>query len=411
MLLQRSRLLPALSAFLLSTLSAAVLTCVPTGAALAQEVLLGASVQLTGPVANTGRYYRDAYQLAIDKINAAGGVKIGGQPHKLVLRLYDNQSDVNLSVRQYTRLVTEDKVNLLLGPFASNFALADSAVSEKYKIPMVEGGGASDQIFARKFNYIFGTLAPASNYFGSTVEMLKSLKPEPKSVALLYADDAFDVSVAEGTRPKLKQAGLNVVMDERYSTNATDFNSLLSQIKSKNVDVVLVAGHETEILNFVRQAKSLAVAPKLYSFTVGVPSEDFRKALGKDADYAFGMTAWLPSTTLKDRWFGDAQQFAKEYKAKFGYDPDYHAASGAADVEALVQAMEDADSIDPQKVRDALAKIKFDSLYGPIAFNAQGQIDLPQVVIQVQGNQLAEIYGAKGFVKQPKYPMPAWSAR
>jgi branched-chain amino acid transport system substrate-binding protein len=142
-----------------------------------------------------------------------------------------------------------------------------------------------------------------------------------------------------------------------------------------------------------------------------VPSEDFRKALGKDADYAFGMTAWLPTPSLKDRWFGDAQQFAKEYKAKFGYDPDYHAASGAADVEALVQAMEDAGSIEPQKVRDALAKIKFNSLYGPIAFNPQGQIDLPQVVIQVQGDQLVEIYGAKGFVKQPKYPMPAWSAR
>lgn len=403
MLLQRS--------CLLSVLSTTLLTCVPAGAAPAQNVLLGASVQLSGPTSNTGRYYGDAYQLAIAKINAAGGVKIGGQPHKLVLRLYDNQSDINLSVRQYTRLITEDKVNLLLGPFASNFVLANSAVSEKYKIPMVEGGGASDRIFSRKFNTIFGTLAPASNYFGSTIEMLKSLKPAPKSVALLYADDPFDVSVAEGTRSKLKQAGLNVVMDERYGTNATDFNSLLSQIKSKNVDVVLVAGHETEILNVVRQAKKLAVAPKLYSFTVGVQSEDFRKALGKDADYAFGMTPWLPTTTLKDRWFGDARQFAKQYKARFGYDPDYHAASAAAGVEALVQAMEDADSIDPQKVRDALVKVKFDSLYGPVAFNAQGQIELPQVVIQVQGNQLAEIYGAGGFVKQPKYPMPAWSAR
>ena len=381
------------------------------GAPPAQDVVLGASVQLTGPVANTGRYYRDAYQFAIDKINAAGGAKIGGQPHKLALKLYDNQSDVNLSMRQYTQLVSQDKVNLLLGPFASNFALADSAVSEKYKVPMVQGGGASDQIFSRRFKYIFGTLAPASNYFGSTVDMLKSLKPAPRSVALLYADDAFDVSVADGTRPKLKQAGLNIVMDERYSTNATDFNSLLSQIKSNNAEVVLVAGHETEILNFVRQAKSLAVAPKLYSFTVGVPSEDFRKALGKDADYAFGMTAWLPTPALKDRWFGDAQQFANEYKARFGYDPDYHAASGVADVEALVQAMEDAGSTDPQKVRDALAVVKFDSLYGPIAFNAQGQIDLPQVVIQVQGDGLAEIYGAKGYVKQPKYPMPAWNAR
>jgi len=318
---------------------------------------------------------------------------------------------VNLSVRQYTQLVTQDKVNLLLGPFASNFALADSAVAEKYKVPMVQGGGASDQIFSRKFKYIFGTLAPASNYFGSTVDMLKALKPVPASVALLYADDAFDVSVAQGTRPLLKSAGLQVAMDERYSTNATDFASLLSQIKSKKVDAVLVAGHETEILNFVRQAKSLAVAPKLYSFTVGVPSEDFRKALGADADYAFGMTAWLPSAALKDRWFGDAEQFAQAYKTKYGYDPDYHAASGVADVQALVQAMESAGSLNPQKVRDALAKTRFDSLYGPIAFNAQGQIDLPQVVIQVQGDKLAEVYGAKGFITQPKYPMPAWDER
>ena len=396
------RALPALAFVLCSGASAA--TQAPT-------IVLGASIQLTGPVANTGRYYRDAYQIAVDQINAAGGVKIGGVPHQLALKIYDNQSDVNLSVRQYTQLVTQDKVNLLLGPFASNFALADSAVAEKYKVPMVQGGGASDQIFSRKFKYIFGTLAPASNYFGSTVDMLKALKPVPASVALLYADDAFDVSVAQGTRPLLKSAGLQVAMDERYSTNATDFASLLSQIKSKKVDAVLVAGHETEILNFVRQAKSLAVAPKLYSFTVGVPSEDFRKALGADADYAFGMTAWLPSATLKDRWFGDAEQFAQAYKAKYGYDPDYHAASGVADVQALVQAMESANSLDPQKVRDALAKTRFDSLYGPIAFNAQGQIDLPQVVIQVQGDKLAEVYGAKGFITQPKYPMPAWDAR
>ncbi|MGS1011571.1 amino acid ABC transporter substrate-binding protein [Achromobacter anxifer] len=399
------RLLLALPVLALALYSAAA------AAAPAPDILLGASVQLTGPVANTGRYYRDAYQMAVDQINAAGGVKIGGETRKLALKIYDNQSDVNLSVRQYTQLVTQDKANLLLGPFASNFALADSAVSEKYKVPMVQGGGASDQIFSRKFKYIFGTLAPASNYFGSTVEMLKTLKPAPASVALLYADDAFDVSVAQGTRPLLKSAGLRIAMDERYSTNATDFNSLLSQIKSKNVDAVLVAGHETEILNFVRQAKSLAVAPKMYSFTVGVPSEDFRKALGRDADYAFGMTAWLPSTALKDRWFGDAEQFARAYKAKFGYDPDYHAASGVADVEALVYAMESAGSANPQKVRDALATIKFDSLYGPVAFNAQGQIDLPQVVIQVQDGGLAAIYGAKGYITQPKYPMPAWNAR
>src|SRR5512146_971040 len=277
----------SLSQFL-SRLFLLLMACAPM-VAEAEDIVLGASVQLTGPVANTGRYYRDAYQFAIEKINAAGGVKLAGKQHKLALKLYDHQSDVNLSVRQYTELVTADKANLLLGPFASNVALADSAVSEKYKVPMVQGGGASDQIYARNFQYIFGTLAPASDYFGSTISMLKLLKPAPRSVALLYADDAFDVSVADGTRTMLKQAGLKIVLDERYSTNASDFNSLLTQIKSQQADVVLVAGHETEILNFIRQAKSLAVAPKLYSFTVGVQSEDFRKALGKDADYAFGM--------------------------------------------------------------------------------------------------------------------------
>jgi len=401
-----------LSRFIPATLSSLALAlALGSSGANAADIVLGASVQLTGSSANTGRYYQDAYKLAIDQINAKGGVVVDGKPHTLALKLYDNQSDVNLSVRQYTQLVTQDKANFLLGPFASNFALADSAVSEKYRIPMVQGGGASDQIFSRKFKYIFGTLAPASNYFGSTIAMLGQLKPAPKTAALLYADDAFDVSVADGARPQLQKAGLKIVLDERYSTNASNFNSLLSQIKAANVDVVLVAGHETEILNFIRQAKSLNVSPKFYSFTVGVPSEDFRKALGKDADYAFGMTAWLPNPDLKDRWFGDAAQFAKAYEAKYGYEPDYHAASGAADVEAIAMAIEKAGSLDPAKVRDALAASNFESLYGKIAFSPEGQISLDQIVIQIQDGQPVAVYNDKGFAKAPKYPMPAWAMR
>jgi branched-chain amino acid transport system substrate-binding protein len=123
------------------------------------------------------------------------------------------------------------------------------------------------------------------------------------------------------------------------------------------------------------------------------------------------MTAWLPSAKLKDRWFGDAAQFAAAFRVNFGYDPDYHAASGVADVEALVQAVENAGSTDRAKVRDALTKVKFDSLYGPVAFNENGQIDLPQTVIQIHGDALAAIYGASGKIAEPKYPMPAWDAR
>jgi branched-chain amino acid transport system substrate-binding protein len=382
-----------------------------SAAALAQDVTFGASVQLTGPVANTGRYYKDAYEFAIDKINAAGGVKVGSQQHKIALKLLDNQSDVNLSVRQYTQLLTQEKVNFLLGPFASNFVLADSSIAEKASVPMVQGGGASDEIYARGYKYIFGTLPAASDYFGSTTEALGKLNPAPKTVALLYADDSFDVSVAKGTRDLLKKAKLQLALDEKYSTNASDFSVLLSRIKSSNVDVVLVAGHETEVLNFIRQAKSLGVNPKFYSFTVGVPSADFRHALGKDANGASGMTAWLPSSTLKDKWFGDAEQFAKAYKAKFGYDPDYHAAAGVAAVEAFVNAIEAAGSLDPNKVRDALAKSNFESLYGKIAFNDKGQISLPQIVIQIQNDQVVEVYSDNKFEHKLVYPLPPWGQR
>jgi branched-chain amino acid transport system substrate-binding protein len=217
--------------------------------------------------------------------------------------------------------------------------------------------------------------------------------------------------VAKGTRELLKKAGLKTVIDERYSTNASDFSVLLSRIKSENVDAVLVAGHETEVLNFIRQAKSLNVNPKLYSFTVGVPSADFRHALGKDANGASGMTAWLPSATLEDQWFGNAEEFARAWKTKFGYEPDYHAASGVAAVEALVNAIQSAGSTDPQKVRDALAEVSFDSLYGHIAFNDKGQISLPQIMVQIQNDKVVPIYGGKNFINKLQYPLKPWGER
>jgi branched-chain amino acid transport system substrate-binding protein len=397
---------------LFTALGAAALVASAAPAQADDVVTLGASVQLTGATANTGRYYRDAYQLTIDTINAAGGIKVGSKPYKLALQILDNQSDVNLSVRQYVELITADKVNFLLGPFASNFALNDSSIAEKYQIPMVQGGGASTQIYTRNYKYIFGTLPPADDYYVSTIEMFGKLDPKPQTAALVAADDSFDVSVAAGTRKHLAAAGIKIVVDQTYREGGTDFSSILTQIKAANVDAILWAGHETEALNFIRQMKGLAVSPKdYYGFTVGVPTEDFRHALGKDADYTFGMTSWLPSADLKDRWFGDAADFATAYEKKFSYAPDYHAASGAADVETFAYAIEKAGSLDPKAVRDAIAAISFDSLYAaPTKFGGNGQIVLPQIVIQVQSGALKTIFTDK-FIDKPLYPIPAWDKR
>jgi branched-chain amino acid transport system substrate-binding protein len=403
------RIVPAVIALIAFFLLYAGLGYVTNAAAA--TITLGASVQLSGPLANTGRYYRDGYQFAVDQINRKGGVEVGNAHEQLAVKLLDNQSDNNLAVRQYVQLVSQDKVDLLLGPFASDAVIATSSVAEKYQVPMIEGGGASDQIFNRGYRFVFGTLPVASEYFASTIDAMHELKPQPRSVALLFADDAFDVAVAKGARDELTKAGLKIALDERYSTNASDFESLLARIKRAQPDAVLVAGHETEILNFIRQAKSLDVSPHLYSFTVGVPSADFRKALGEDANYAFGMTPWLPSASLKDDYFGDGATFAQEYRKRFGYEPDYHAASAVADVEAYAKAIEAAGTTDPKKVRDAIAKLDFNSLYGRIHFNGAGQISLPQTVIQVQDGRVVPIYGQKGFIDKPEYPMVAWNKR
>jgi branched-chain amino acid transport system substrate-binding protein len=143
---------------------------------------------------------------------------------------------------------------------------------------------------------------------------------------------------------------------------------------------------------------------------VGVPTADFRKALGKDAEYAFGMTPWLPEKSLKDDWFGDAEQFDKEYQARFKYPPDYHAASAAADVETFAKAIAAAGSLDPKKVRDELAKVDFQSLYGRIKFEQNGQISLPQTVIQIEDGKVVPIY-SDDFLHKPRYPIPPWSKR
>jgi len=394
-----------------TTICAIALAVATPVAAQEKKVTLGAAVQVTGPLSNTGRYYRDAYQFAIDRINAKGGVALGGTKARLALKLYDNQSDVNLGVRQYVRLVSQDKVDALLGPFSSNDALDDSSVAEKYQVPMVQGGGASSQIFSRGYKYIFGTLPPADDYFASTIEMMMKLKPAPKTVAMVSANDSFDVSVAKGTREILSKAGLQIVVDQQYPEHNSEFASILALIKSKDPDVLLWSGHEPQALNFIRAAKRMSVSPKLlYSFTVGVPTADFRAALGHDAEWAFGMTPWLPSEAQKDDWFGDGKAFAKEYQDKFGYAPDYHAASAVADVEVFAKAIESAGSVEPAKLREAIAKTDFHCLYGHVKFGANGQISLPQTVIQIQNGQVVPVYG-EGLVNPPRYPLPAWEKR
>lgn len=380
-------------------------------AAETKTITLGASLQLSGASADLGHYFRDGYQIAVDRINASGGLNLGEDTELLVLKVLDNQSDLALSAQQYGQLIAHEKVDLLLGSYSSSQTLEASTIAEKHHMLMVAPGGASPQVFSRGYKYVFGTAPAAENYFNSTVEMMTKLDPRPRTMALVVADDLFDVAAAEGARLRARKENMDIVLDRQYREHDADFATLVAQVKAKSPDAILWGGHESGALQFMREAKNLGVSPHhLSSVTVGVPSARFRAALGKDAEYAFGMTPWLPSPLLRDRWFGDAQQFARLFQRRFGYEPDYHVAAAAAAVETFAYALEAARTTDTEKLREAAAQSDFESLYATIRFPADGQIDLPQIVVQVQDGQVVPIY-TDHFLNKPRYPVPGWSNR
>ncbi len=377
----------------------------------ADTIVLGTAISQTGKYAREGKFYVDAYQMTVDAINKAGGVKVGGKSSKLELKMYDDQSDPNLSVRLFTRLVTSDKVHFLLGPYSSGITIPASSVSEKYEIPMIQGGGASGQIFSRGYKYIFGTLPKAEFYFQSAIEAAAKMNPGVKTAALAYSNEAFDRSVADGARQWLKEQKIEKVYDEEYQPATQDFTSILAVIKSKNPDLILLAGHVENSLNFIRQAQAADVSPKMWVFTVGPPTADFRKTLAKAADYAYGVTPWLEEMDVGGEIFRSAREFGKQFRERFGYEADYHVASGAADVLIYKFAIEKADSLDPKKVRDAIASLDAETLYGRVKFEPTGQIAMGQVLIQIQEGKVVPVYVAGKFTGKPIYPMPKWSQR
>jgi branched-chain amino acid transport system substrate-binding protein len=384
-----------------------------SGPALAEQnvIKLGSAMSFTGAMSRTGKLYQDSYNFAVDTINKAGGVKVGGKNYTLKLVFYDDTSEPTQSSKLVEKLITEDKVNFLLGPYSSEITIPDSIVARRYRIPMIEGGGASSKIFSEGNQYIFGTLPRAEDYFASTLDFLKENKPFAKKLAILYADDKFDVSVADGTMAKALEMGFNVAVFEKYTQGATDFSSVLTKVKSKGINAILVAGHSEESINFVQQAKELNVSPYMLSLTVGPTEADFRKALGKNANYIYGVASWSKQMEFPGYIFKDNQTFVKQFKEKFGYEPDYHNASGIADIAVFKDAIERAGSLDPAKVRDAIAATDLQTIYGKVAFMKNGQIKGASVVLQILDGEIHQVFPLLPGGKEAVYPIPAWDKR
>jgi len=372
---------------------AALMMWVAPWGALGQDqpvIRLGGTLAETGKLARTAALYVDGRGLAVDVINASGGVDVAGVPYQIELVQFDDQSDADLAVRLYQQLIEDENVDFLLGPYSSGLVIPTSAVAEQFGVPMVEGGGASTNIFNRGFKNVFGTLPAGQNYLQNAIKLFKE-EAGVDTMALIYADDAFSTNVAEGARVWAEQFGVQIVTDEKYVDGQTEFSSLIAKLKEADPDVVMGANHLAEMLAFVPQARSLGLQADLV-FTVGTATQDFL-ALGGTAEGVFGVTPWLPTQSTSGATFGSAVDYAQLFKDRFGVTPEYHNASGSAEILVYKNAIESAGSLDREAVRGAIANGSFDSFYGPISFADNGQIGLGQTVIQIQEGVAVGVIG------------------
>lgn len=384
-----------------------------TASGATKTLLFGAPVSLTGATSHEGQLTLEGYKLWVKETNRHGGIKVGKTSYKVELKSYDDGSNPTQSAQLTNQLVTSDKVNFLLGPYGTAATLQDESIAEQAKIPMVEGNGAAKAIFSRGFRYIFGVLSPASEYAKVMIRAALSLKKAPKTIAIIYANDAFSTEVASAARDYALSHSLKLVAYQEYPAASTDLTSVLTPLKSAAPDFLLGSGHTDEAVVTMKQCRQLGINPKLYGFTVGPATPDFITALGSDANDVVGSAQWTQQEKYRGiDTFRTPANYGKMYKKEYGHVPSYQSASGTAAGLAFQYAIQQAGSINPDKVRSALAKLHALTFYGLLRFNSTGANTYkPMATIQIQKGTIVTVYPTKVANKRLVYPTPKFGSR
>jgi len=380
----------------------------------ADIITLGGSMSLTGDNADLGRLYRDAYQETINRINEAGGVEAGdGNTYELEMVLRDDGTDASTSRSIYQELIDREGIDYLLGPYASSVTLPASAVAAENQRPMVEGGGASPEIFSQGNEWIFGLLPTANKYAKSYFDLALAQDSPPETVALLAEDDTFSQSTARGARNKIESAGLELVVDETFPTGTSDLSTNLGRVRDNDADILLLCAHQKHNIILANQMESQNVNVDAAMGTVGSLNESFKDEVGGNGDYLYGPTSWDINADFDDPVYGGTQDFVSAIEDGYDYPPDYHSAAGEAVILTFVNAFESVDEIEPTAVRNAIRDADpFSTVYGEVSFDDSGVIDKNMLIRQWQPDSgLQTVYPSAVAQTDPAYPMPDWSER
>jgi branched-chain amino acid transport system substrate-binding protein len=377
----------------------------------AGTIVLGAAVSETGRYTREGKDTRQGYNLWLDWVNNEyGGIKIGDERYQVEIIYYDDEGDADTAANLVERLITEDEVNFLLGPYSSGLTMSTSAIAERYGMIMVEGNGASESIFERGFQNIFAVLTPAGNY---TQSALKALADQgATSVVIAYEDTAFPTSVGEGAVRWAEEYGMEVLAVETYPVEVADVSAIMTKFRDLEPDVFVGGGHYNDALLFVNAAKELGFNPKAMVITVGPSNPEFVTEVGSSANYIIGPTQWEATMSWEDEYFGTPADYAARYEAMWGEPPTYQAAESTATALALHLAIENAGTLEMDAVRQALFDLDVMTFYGPINFDDTGKnSSKPMGAIQIQDGVINVVAPAEAAVTDLQYPMLPWEDR
>jgi branched-chain amino acid transport system substrate-binding protein len=378
-------------------------------------IRIGASLAQTGPYAALGQNQLRGYQLCVKRTNEKGGV-LG---RKLELMVEDDQSQPATAARIYERLITQDKVDAVIGPYSSPITEAVADVNEKFRMPMVAPGAAATSIFKKGRKFVFMVLPPAEVDLEGLIDI--AAKKGLKTVAVIHQDVVAARATTQGAIELGKKKGLEVVLAEAYPQGTTDFSALLAKVQAANPDVLAAATYFEDTVAITRQMKALSVNPKMYGLTTGVDSLRFYELLGRTAEFVYGVTPWVPELVeLRAgglipiaRQYPGAREFVESYKKEFpGADLSYHSAAGYGGCQILVEAVRRAGSLDGQRLREAILKMDRNTVYGGFRVDRDGvQVAHKRVLFQWQDGKKVIVWPEELATGKPRFPTPPWTQR
>ncbi|MEC7305417.1 MAG: amino acid ABC transporter substrate-binding protein [Pseudomonadota bacterium] len=369
-------------------------------------ITLGSSISLTGKYATNGLHTQRGYDYAVKVINEAGGVKVGGKSYKLAVKYYDDESTPARGAQLAERLIQQDGVEYMLGPYSSGMTKAIAPVSEKFGVPMVEAEGASRSLFTQGYKYLFAVLSTSEQYLATAIDFAAAKSSDPKSVriALAFEGDPFSMDVRAGVMDKINEYGMKVVIDDQLPADLSDMSTTLTKVKALKPDALIISGHSKGAATAARQIDEMKVNVPMIALT-HCEAAKVQEKFPKTANGFLCPTQWVETLSKSDPMFGSAADWNAGFKADYpSYTSvPYQSAQASAAVYVFKEAFEAANSFDKDKLRDAISAVEMETFYGDIKFSAQGNnIAKPMFMRQIDASGTYSLVEKAGDMVYPR---------